>query len=77
MYPLNMALKVGVGFAVANDEAEHKALNEAGYGPEFFIPGEVGTSVPEEDIDAIRKQLDERGIKYHPRAGIEKLKALL
>lgn len=35
MYPLNMKLADGVGFAVANDEAEHQALTEAGYGPAF------------------------------------------
>lgn len=35
MYPLNMKLVDGPGFAVANDEAEHKALTENGYGPAF------------------------------------------
>ncbi len=36
MYPLNMQLKTGVGFAVANDEAEHKALTEQGFDPEYI-----------------------------------------
>jgi hypothetical protein len=35
MYPLNMKLIDGVGFAVANDEAEHQELTDAGYGPAF------------------------------------------
>lgn len=33
MYPLNMTLADGVGFAVANDEAEHQSLSDAGYLP--------------------------------------------
>lgn len=33
MYPLNMKLAAGVGFAVANDEAEHQSLSDAGYLP--------------------------------------------
>jgi hypothetical protein len=35
MYPLNMKLIEGVGFAVANDEDEHQALTAAGFGPAF------------------------------------------
>jgi hypothetical protein len=35
MYPLNMKLVDGVGFAVANDEDEHQALTRAGYSPAF------------------------------------------
>ena len=35
MYPLNMHNPDACGFAVANDEAEHKALSEAGYLPAF------------------------------------------
>ena len=39
MYPLNMQLPAPqIGFAVANDEAEHKTLTEAGYGPAFVAP---------------------------------------
>lgn len=45
MYPLNMKLVEGVGFAVANDEAEHQALTEQGYGP-AFVPQ------PEEEAPA-------------------------
>jgi hypothetical protein len=35
MYPLNMILKDGIGFACANDESEHKTLSDAGYEPKF------------------------------------------
>jgi hypothetical protein len=38
MYPLNMKLVDGIGFAVANDEAEHQALTAAGYGPAYVVP---------------------------------------
>lgn len=81
MYPLNMTLKSGIGFAVANDEAEHKSLTEAGHGPEFFVPGSAQTDAQSGDatdeLSAVRKQLDDLGIAYHPRAGLAKLKALL
>ena len=36
MYPLSMQLPAPqAGFAVANDEAEHQALTESGYGPAY------------------------------------------
>jgi hypothetical protein len=38
MYPLDMKLADGTGFAVANDENEHQALTEAGYGPAYVPP---------------------------------------
>lgn len=39
MYPLNMQLPAPqIGFVVANDEAEHIALTEAGYGPSYVAP---------------------------------------
>lgn len=34
-YPINMQLVNGIGFAVANDEDEHKDLTDKGYGPAF------------------------------------------
>lgn len=38
-YPLNLQLLApAVGFAVANDEAEHIALTEHGYHPAFVAP---------------------------------------
>lgn len=38
-YPLNVQLPAPqVGFALANDEAEHKALSEAGYLPAYEAP---------------------------------------
>lgn len=39
MYPLNMKLPdPQIGFAVANDEDEHKALTDAGYLPAYVAP---------------------------------------
>lgn len=62
-YPLNM--RKGVGYAVANDEAEHQALSDAGYEPKL------------ESVDLLRAKLDAKGISYDKRLGVEKLKALL
>ena len=42
MYPLNMKLVDGIGFAVANDKAEHQALTGAGYGPAYVAPAKPG-----------------------------------
>jgi hypothetical protein len=46
MYPLNMQLVVGVGFAVANDEDEHQDLTKKGYGPAFVAPEPAGKAKP-------------------------------
>lgn len=43
MYPLNMTLPAG-GFAVANDEHEHKALTDHGYVPPFAAPQDADTT---------------------------------
>jgi hypothetical protein len=48
MYPLNMVKKLqeGAGFAVANDETEHKALSDAGYEPKFVAPVKAKAAAP-------------------------------
>ena len=48
MYPLNMHNPVAAGYAVANDEAEHKALTAAGYLPPLTVTNEYadGTVAP-------------------------------
>lgn len=42
MYPLNVMKPAAgnhpAGFAVANDESEHKALSDAGYLPALVVP---------------------------------------
>jgi len=38
VYPLDMKLVDGIGFAVANDEVEHQSLTEMGYGPAYVPP---------------------------------------
>jgi hypothetical protein len=43
MYPLNMHNKAAGGFALANDESEHKALSEQGYEPKFEQAAEEAT----------------------------------
>lgn len=44
MYPLNLTKaatgNTPAGFALANDEAEHASLSEAGYLPSFIPPAE-------------------------------------
>lgn len=49
MYPLNMTLADGVGFAVANDETEHQSLSDAGY-----LPALVESETAEESEPAKR-----------------------
>ena len=76
MYPLNLQLaSPAIGFAVANDEAEHAALTDSGYLPAL----EKKTEQPVENqaIAAVRAQLDAAGIAYDGRMGIAKLTALL
>ena len=40
MYPLNMSNVEARGYAVANDEAEHKKLSAMGYEPAFAADDE-------------------------------------
>mgnify|MGYP003600762317 CR=1 FL=1 len=77
MYPLNMKLQDGIGFAVANDENEHDTLAAAGYGP--ARTGAVASALATQaDIAAsVRGQLDAAGISYRDGAGLTKLVALL
>lgn len=79
MYPLNMTLLAGIGFALANDEAEHQALTDAGYGPAFVVPD---ADPAEADgaghtVASVRAALDAAGIAYDKRLGLVKLIALL
>ncbi len=72
MYPLNLHHPGCCGFAVANDEKEHRALSDMGYLPSFLA---AETVVGE--VDELRAQLDALGIPYHHRAGADKLRSLL
>lgn len=73
MYPLNMQLPAPqVGFAVANDQAEHAALTAHGYLP----PLEAHHEVKHDKAD-IMAALDAAGVKYDKRLSAEKLAALL
>ena len=75
MYPLNMKLKEGIGFAVANDEAEHDTLAAAGYGP--ARAGAIAPATQADIAASVRAQLDAAGINYPDGAGLAKLVALL
>jgi len=71
MYPLNMQLTApSIGFAVANDKAEHIALTAIGY-----EPGYVSDAV--QTKESVMALLDAAGIEYDKRLGVEKLAALL
>lgn len=86
MYPLNMKLPTpAIGFAVANDEAEHQALTGHGYEPKYVAP--AAAIIPDADpvesdgaghsVASVRAQLDLAGIAYDKRMGLAKLIALL
>lgn len=47
MYPLNMTNAQAVGYAVANDAAEHQSLSDAGYEPKY-----VALEAPAAEPDA-------------------------
>lgn len=55
MYPLNMQLSVGIGFAVANDADEHKALTLAGYGPAYVEPEELPAAASDEAAEPVKR----------------------
>jgi hypothetical protein len=82
VYPLNVKLPdPAIGFAVANDEEEHKALSDMGYGPKWTAP-EPEADPTESDgaghtVESVRAQLDAAGIAYDKRLGVAKLLALL
>lgn len=85
MYPINLHNAAAGGYACANDEAEHRALSEAGYEPKWQGAA-VAASAPQasepagdsaESVDSLRVQLDAAGIPYDKRWGLAKLKAAL
>lgn len=84
-YPLSLQnAKIG-GYAVANDEAEHKALSDMGYAPAYVAPespSAADADPAEADgaghtVESVRAQLDAQGIGYDKRFGVAKLVALL
>jgi hypothetical protein len=44
--------------------------------PAFEVDAD-GDGEPEASVDELKATLDERGVKYHHKAGLEKLKALV
>ena len=79
MYPLNMQLAVGTGFAVANSDEERDALLTHGY----VSPDDMPEADPAEadnaghTVQSVRAVLDGAGIAYDKRLGLNKLLALL
>lgn len=77
-YPLNLR-NPNEGFALANDEDEHKALSERGYEPRH-IPQDADPNESDSaghTVASVRTQLDGLGVPYDKRLGVEKLLALL
>ena len=79
MYPLNMSLLSGIGFAVANDETEHQSLTACGYGPAYAVPDADPSEHDDagHTVESVRAMLDAAGISYDKRLGLSKLIALL
>lgn len=79
MYPLNMKLEQGIGFALANDEAEHLALTDIGYGPALVVPeaDPAESDAAGHTVESVRATLDSAGITYSKRLGLAKLIELL
>ena len=77
MYPLNMQLPApAIGYAVANDEAEHIELTGFGYEP-GFVSTEPTADAEGHTVESVRAALDAAGIEYDKRLGLSKLVALL
>lgn len=79
-YPLDLKLPdPAVGFAVANDEAEHQVLTDAGYEPALVVsdadPSE--SDAVGHTVESVRATLDAAGITYSKRLGLAKLINLL
>ncbi|MBI2725401.1 MAG: hypothetical protein HYX42_04040 [Polaromonas sp.] len=68
MYPLNVSLPAGAGFAVANDEAEHASLTAAGYLPALVDP-------PAPEGDPLKAEAEALGIVVDARWGDKRLAA--
>lgn len=75
MYPLDVHNPALGGYAVANTEAEHKALSEAGYLPAFVASEPVAE--PADEKTTLRAALDAKGISYDARWGVAKLREAL
>lgn len=67
MYPLNVALPNGGGYAVANDKDEHKILSDSGYKPEF-----IGGN---DSYDVLKLEAQSLGISVDARWGDKRLAA--
>lgn len=77
-YPLNVSLPMPqIGFAVANDETEHKSLSDAGYLPKYEVAEAIEADKSGHTVESVRATLDAAGIEYKKTFGLAKLIALL
>lgn len=83
MYPLNVTRTDGevTAFAVANDQAEHKALSDLGYLPSLEVTSQVTSQdtdqATSETVESARAKLDALGVEYDKRWGLSRLVALI
>lgn len=81
MYPLSMFHAGLAGFAVANDETEHRTLTAGGYTPPFveeaIDPNDDPSQESVDELTALRAQAAERGIKVPGNWGVKRLSAEL
>ena len=71
MYPLNLQLPAGAGYAVASDEAEHIELSKAGYLPA------IAEEEPAPTGDPLIAEAQALGIVVGPRWGDKRLAAAI
>lgn len=74
MYPLNVTLNNGEGFAVANDKVEHKYLSDAGYLPAFTDSEESVRNPLKTEAEALGITVDARWGDKRIAAEIAKVK---
>lgn len=74
MYPLHMKSAAG-GFALANDDAEHRALSAQGYEPKLVEDGADSATLSE--FEQLKAEAEQRGIKVPGNWGVKKLREYL
>lgn len=83
MYPLNMHHKAAGGYAVANDEDEHKSLSANGYEPKWEAPvdaDDAATAAAEEvvhTVETLRAALDAKEVAWKGNWGMKRLQQAL
>ena len=76
MYPLNMRSAAG-GYAVANDETEHRALSDANYEPKLEEPTTGGEAEELSEFELLKAEAARRDFKVPGNWGVKKLREYL